>query len=400
MNICLVGSLVSYDVFDEIVRKSKAKPSNAPENFQMMLAKGLAQNHVDVTALSFPTMASFPNGAVFINHTYSEKIMDEVVAKHQFMINVQGLKQLTIFASTFFSVRHWIKENKDPQPIVMLYSDYPPYATAARLACKGKKVKTVLVMTDLPTYKMSNHKMSLYTYFMNRMDTRREKNYRKFDGYVVLTKHMISAMQIEDKPVVVVEGFSDPEVYNGIKAQKEPRKTIMYAGALSQVHSIKKLIDAFLLTTIDADLWIFGDGDQREYVEEASQKDDRIQYMGKVDRAKLLQAQKNCHLLVSVKSTEDEHTLYAFPSKILEYLTSGTAVLSTKVGGIPDSYFDYMYTIEDESIDGIAAAIERCLNFSENELILKGKQGYQFASEHKNTKIQGKRIVEFLQKLG
>ena len=397
MKVCLVGSLVSFAAFDEIVKKSKSKPSNAPENFQMMLAKGFVQNGVDVTALSFPTMASFPNGAALICHPTTEKIMDGVVAHHQFMINAQGFKQLTIFVSTFLSVRRWLKKNQNEKLIVALYSDYPPYATAARLACKKNRVKTVLVMTDLPTYKSSHHSMSPYTLFMNAMDTRREKNYRKFDGYIVLTKHMISAMEIGDKPCVVVEGFSDPSAFEGIETHKEARKTIMYAGALSNVHNIKKLIDGFMATDIDADLLIFGDGDQREYVQEATKRDARIKYRGKVNRNELLQAQKNSHVLVSVKSTEDEHTLYAFPSKILEYLTSGTAVLTTKVGGIPDAYFDCMYTIDDESIEGIAAAITRCLQVSEECLVQMGEKGYRFASEYKNTMVQGKCIVDFLE---
>lgn len=197
---------------------------------------------------------------------------------------------------------------------------------------------------------------------MNLMDNRREKNYQKFDGYVILTKHMAKAMDIKNMPYTVIEGFSDPDAFKNLVPHKNKKKTLMYAGALSEVHNIRKLIDGFMATKIDACLCIYGDGDQRQYVEEASKKDCRILYKGKVNRADLLQAQKNAHLLISVKATEDKHTLYAFPSKILEYMTSGTAVLTTKVGGIPEEYFDYVYTIEDESIEGIANAISACLD--------------------------------------
>lgn len=72
------------------------------------------------------------------------------------------------------------------------------------------------------------------------------------------------------------------------------------------------------------------DGDQQEYVCEAASKDKRIRYFGKVSRNEMLHAQKRAHVLVSAKSTDDRHTNFAFPSKILEYMTSGTAVLTTR----------------------------------------------------------------------
>lgn len=398
MKICLVGSLVSYHTFDEIVRKSKEKPSNAPENFQMMLAKGLSHDGADVTVLAFPTMASYPNGAALLCHKSIEQIMSGVTSIHMPMINFQGLKQASIFVETYLGLKRWLKATKDEEQYVLIYSDYPPYASAARMACKGSKAKVVLVMTDLPTYKQAKHKISAYTLFMNYMDDRRERNFNKFDGYVVLTKHMVTRMNITDKPYIVVEGFSDPSVYEQIAPHKAARKTLMYAGALSQVHSIRKLIDGFMATEIDADLWIFGSGDQLQYVQDAAEKDSRIQYKGKVDRAELLQTQKDAHVLISVKATDDEHTLYAFPSKILEYMTSGTAVLTTRVGGIPEDYFTHVFTIDDESIEGIAKSITECLNKPVEELLAMGQSGHRFAADMKNTDIQGKKILDFLKK--
>lgn len=104
-------------------------------------------------------------------------------------------------------------------------------------------------------------------------------------------------------------------------------------------------------------------------------------------------------MLVSAKSTDDRHTNFAFPSKILEYMTSGTAVLTTRVGGIPEEYFDYVYTINDESIDGIAKSIEKTLNIPIEELTLIGNRAKTFVTEKKNYSEQAKRIVEFLNKL-
>ena len=38
---------------------------------------------------------------------------------------------------------------------------------------------------------------------------------------------------------------------------------------------------------------------------------------------------------------------YFFPSKMMDYLASGTPTISTKLKGIPEEYFNYCFTIEN-----------------------------------------------------
>ncbi|MCB7320083.1 glycosyltransferase [Lacrimispora sp. 210928-DFI.3.58] len=399
MKICLVGSLLPTKIFDDIVRKSKYKPSNAPENFQLMLAKGLSEQMDYLTAISFPTMAPYPKGPELFLQEKKYTIGSDIEIVSAPMINIQGFKQRSISHHAYRYVRDWLRNTNDDKKIVISYSDYPPYADACRKACaRDDKASCVLLMTDLPTFSLYEHKSNPYTWMMNRMDRDRIRNFDQFDAYILLTKYMQKEMRIENKPVVIVEGFSDPAAYD-FDEKKNAKKTLMYAGALSTVHNIRTLVDAFLRTDIDAEFWIFGGGDQQEYVCEAASKDKRIRYFGKVSRNEMLHAQKRAHVLVSAKSTDDRHTNFAFPSKILEYMTSGTAVLTTRVGGIPEEYFDYVYTINDESIDGIAKSIEKTLNIPIEELTLIGNRAKTFVTEKKNYSEQAKRIVEFLNKL-
>lgn len=399
MKICLVGSLLPTEVFDNMVRCSKSKPSNAPENFQMMLAKGLSELNEGLTVISFPTIATYPKGPKVL---YAEKhyaIEGEINIISPPMVNVQLVKQQSIYLSTYKYVKKWLQSVKDKKKIVLVYSDYPPYANACRKACaEDSDAICVLLMTDLPTYSLTKHKLTPYSWMMCKMDAERRKNYNKFDAYIVLTKYMIEKMKINEKPCIVIEGFSDPSQFefDEIKCR---RKTMMYAGALSDVHNIRALIDAIKETKVDADFWFYGDGNQKEYVIEATKQDKRIQYFGKVSRKELLHAQKKAHILVSVKSSMDDHNKYAFPSKILEYMTSGTAVLTTKIAGIPNEYFDYVYQIEDESVAGIVSAIDKVFTKSMDELTTKGKEAKKFVSSFKNYLKQGEKILTFLNEL-
>ncbi len=396
MKICMVGSLLPTKVFDTLVEKSKAKPSNAPENFQMMFAKGLAQNKQEFTVISYPTVATFPNGPGLYLKKQRYTLDMGTDIRCPSLINLPLIKQAQIFVKTYFSLKKWFRENKGEKKQVILYSDYPVYATAARLACKkDKDANSVLFMTDLPTFSIMPHNKSLLSAMMCKMDEAREENYKKFDFYILLTKHMAEKMGVQEKPYIVVEGFSDPESYE-FEQKKSEKKVLMYCGALSDVYNITTLLEAFQLSEIDAELWLFGGGTREKEVREAAEKDSRIKFFGKVTREELLHRQKEAHVLVSIKSSDDDFTKYAFPSKILEYMTAGTAVLSTKIGGIPDEYYEYIYTIENEDVKAISEKIEEILNLPIEELEEKGKKGQVFAVEKKNCQKQTKDIIDFL----
>lgn len=396
MKVCLVGSVVSLETFDKIVKCSKNKPSNAPENFQMMLVKGLYHNGVVPHIISFPNIATYPHSPYKVYKKRKEVLFESVESHSQTLLNFPLLKQLNIYISTYFSVRKWIKQNKEDDCYILIYSDYPPYAMAVRNACKNTKAKTVLVMTDLPTFYLEKHKPSLNTWLNLWMDKNRLKNFVNYDMYMLLTKHMASKMEIQNKPYIVIEGFSDISQYENVVVDKFDKKTVMYCGALSNIHNICLLIDAFKKTNSDAQLCIYGSGDMEDYVKQAAKEDARIIFAGKVSRSELLCAQKQSTLLISVKSSKDEHTNYAFPSKILEYMTSGTAVLTTRVGGIPEEYFEYVYSIDNEDEESVARRIDECLSLNKEELIKKGKAAQDFVIHQKNCDLQIKRLLTFL----
>ena len=68
---------------------------------------------------------------------------------------------------------------------------------------------------------------------------------------------------------------------------------------------------------------------------------EKIKYFGVIDFESILLRQKNTDLLINPRPSIDEYTKYSFPSKIMEYMASGTPVLTTKLSGIPMEYYDY-----------------------------------------------------------
>ena len=89
-------------------------------------------------------------------------------------------------------------------------------------------------------------------------------------------------------------------------------------------------------------------------------------------------------------------TKYSFPSKTLEYMSSGTPVLTSKLSGIPSEYYDYLYVIEDRGKESIKKAIEEVFDKSEEELISTGILAKNYVLNFKNCKTQTKKILDQL----
>jgi glycosyltransferase involved in cell wall biosynthesis len=80
----------------------------------------------------------------------------------------------------------------------------------------------------------------------------------------------------------------------------------------------------------------------------------------------------------------------------MEYMASGTPVLTTVLPGMPKEYHPYVYLLEDETSDGIAAKLQEVLRASDLELFEKGIQARHFVLEEKNNVIQAQKILEML----
>ncbi|HHT38510.1 MAG TPA: glycosyltransferase family 4 protein, partial [Mollicutes bacterium] len=85
-------------------------------------------------------------------------------------------------------------------------------------------------------------------------------------------------------------------------------------------------------------------------------------------------------------------------SKTLEYMASGTPLLTTKLKGIPKEYYDYIYLFEDEDIEEMAIKIKSILLYNQEELDRFGSNARKFVFKEKNHKIQTKAIIDFIYK--
>ncbi len=399
MKVLLLGSLITASQMEMLNNNSTEKASVAPINYETMLAKGLSENGVQVEAISVPAVAAFPHSKFkYINN--KRETIDKINIKWIPFVNIQGIKQFSIKKHVEKELSQWLQENRDDKnKIVLMYSIYPPYTEPAIRLCQRYGCHLCAVITDLPEYMYSwKNIKGIRGWFSKKMSVKMIELQDKCNSYILFTKPMAEKMGISNKPYIVSEGFCDESIYYDIPEQeKYPKKTIVYGGNLSRLYGIQNLVKGFQQTDIDAELHIYGAGADANFIEECVKNDSRIRFFGRVDRKTLLIALKRAHLLVVNKPTTDDYSNYSFSSKILEYMTSGTPVLTTRVGGMPTDYYNYMFFIDDETVCGIANAIEKVLSLDYLTLSLKGEQAREFAIEKKNYYQQTKLILSFLE---
>ncbi|MDA1586591.1 glycosyltransferase, partial [Bacillus cereus group sp. TH230-1LC] len=224
----------------------------------------------------------------------------------------------------------------------------------------------------------------------------------KFDSYIFLTKFMQDVINKKNKPYIIIEGIANDTdlVHENEELVWSEKRAIMYAGALNEKFGIDKLIEAFkIIPESELELWLFGDGDMVEKILKHSQEDNRIKYLGRKTRNEILRYERKATLLVNIRTTNDEYTKYSFPSKTIEYMSSGTPLLTTKLPGIPLEYYNHCYTIEDETLDGIAMSLNKILSLSDDELRIMGNSAREFIVSNKSAKMQAEKICSFLEKI-
>jgi len=283
--------------------------------------------------------------------------------------------------------------------VVVVYLIHHPYMTAFPLVKKlAKDTKTLLICPDLPDMMDMSLKEKAVKKFLKKIDKYRIiQKYRHVDSFVLFSDAMIERLPVADKPHITIEGVSSVSELDTSIVEKS--YAVLHAGTLHKNIGIENIIQAFqYIHDKNLELWIFGDGELVDYIQEKSKEDDRIKYMGFVDRDKLFEFLKKARVLINARNPADEYTKYSFPSKMFEYIYSGTPFLTTKLNGIPNEYWEYVRPLNDNAPQTIAESILKILKEDcDNQERIQSCR--IFVEKNKGKVEQGRKLFDFLQSL-
>jgi len=121
-------------------------------------------------------------------------------------------------------------------------------------------------------------------------------------------------------------------------------------------------------------------------------------YGGLLPSEEIMNISKEVKVLVTLGLSKYHLLHYSFPSKLLEYMKTGTPVIATKPG-IANEYYDYIYLLEDETPNGLAKLIQEVCSKSQNSLNAFGKRAKIWVTKNKSYVSQGQKIYDFLSKI-
>lgn len=405
MKICFCSTFLSNE--KEAIAKSKNAPSVSTHNFNLNIIKGLRSNiGDDLTIINTEKIASFPNYKDLI--VKSEYLQNDSVGRYLNIgkLNLPIVKYFLETSSVYRNLRKWVELNKNEEIYILAYGRRLSHIIAInRIKYKYKNVKTCMVLADLSGIASCKitEKQNLRLRLASKLLDYQVNEATKFDSFVLLTDQMKKYLKVENKPSVIIEGiYSIDENYKDFvyNENRKSKKIVAYSGILSKEYNVDNLINVFESEELkNYELWLFGDGELKSYINEKMKTMNNLKFFGYVDNNTLKNKLRQSTVLINPRQNIGEYTKYSFPSKIVEYMSLGKPVIAYKLDGVPDEYDKYLIYPEDNTKEALTNKIKEVCSYDYYKRNKIGSKNFNLIKNYKNSKIQTLKIKEMFESM-
>lgn len=442
MRILYISTLCAEKTYQALFGRGSRAPGRAAQKYHRVMTSGLAENSgTEVLCITAPPVSRANCPRKYI--APGSEAQGKVRFRYAPVINYPILKNISAYLQVkkacLRELRALQQEGTEDGLAGMVCDLLCGAACAGALAAQKKfnrrakrPIRSVGIVTDLPDFLEMKPKRLFDRLF--------EKNLAACSAYVFLTEAMNERLNPAGKPYTVIEGQADPDVPeppaagengrfcgdataaggsgqtrsdapaaggSGRPGGSDPasagsiapsgKRICLYAGSLHRQYGIEMLVNAFRsLAPENAELHIYGTGDYLGELQKITESGGPVRYCGVLPGDEIVKKEQEAILLINPRPGTGEFTRYSFPSKNIEYMASGTAVLTAALPGMPAEYTPYVYIFEDESEAGLKKKLEELLAKSDNELRGKGLAARRFVLENKNGKIQAGKVLALL----
>lgn len=373
-----ISNATAYSIYDRLFRSGKIKYGYQSQKFNSNIISGLGKQEA-VVSLSCLPYEDIPANRV-----------DETIDGIRYVAvknNVGRLHPVYNLLQLFTEGAKIIRSQKPSCILCDAFSTSPCLITQA--LGRVFHIPTVGIITDLPG--MMGENADAISGAMGRM--------QNFDAFILLTEQMNPIVNPTGKPHIVMEGLCAQKLPE--QQPKNEKDIILYTGSLwKELAGIEYLVEGFRKAAIpNAELHFYGTGELEPWLAAIHREDPSVRYMGCVTNEEIVRIQCQAALLVNPRPSGNDFCKYSFPSKTIEYMASGTPVLLTKLPGIPKEYFDYTYTIDPETPEGVCKALTEIFQSSRAQRNAFGSRARDFVATQKSCDAQCRRILEFVNTL-
>lgn len=395
MNILFLGGIFTELDKGQITRKSKGSMQYAADTLQKNYLDGFCQNESvqSVSVINLPFIGAYPKryDDVYFRPVQSTELLGRATICNVGFFNLSVVKNIHKVVLAITQIIAHVNKHNGKDCVVVCYSMHLPFLVACHIVKRIKKdVHLCVIVPDLPEY------MSVRTGFMKSLfEVLSKVSYfvvNRADSIVAITAQMLNVFHSSMKKVVI-EGIAD-EKYLSAGEPEDKLNYFLYTGTLDRRYGIRNLLDSFIAAGIDQyELLICGDGDDRKYVETISAAHPQVKFLGQLDRSAVLNYQRQAKLLINPRDNESAFTKFSFPSKVIEYMSSGTPVLMYELDGIPDEYYEFCFVVPLGD-NGLRDKLLELSRLSDEELLAKGRSAKRFIVDNKMPGVQVRKLLE------
>ena len=321
-------------------------------------------------------------------------------------INCPFIYSSSLFYGAKKYLRSWARQDKGKEKVIIAYS-LTTYTLKAMNYVKkiNPDIKTIIIVPDLPQYTY-RHSNNIVIHIKNLLGKKKVlkciDKYSAFtDGWLLFSEHMKKEIPNCNK-YMVFEGVAT-DIFSSVDSHRivsENNYEILYGGGLNKNYGLQTLLDAFsLIKDSRYKLVLAGKGDMQEEIIKRKMSDNRIIYLGEIPREKLLELEKGADLLVNPRTNSGIFTKYSFPSKNMEYLSSGVPMLGYKLEGIPREYDEFINYFKESTAESLSQAIIDICTVKKEISIQKANVAKEFVLNNKNKTVWGNKIFQFIKNI-
>lgn len=406
MKLLILGACVARHDMDYLLANERGIVQHSAQNMCWRFIEGLDSaygcQHDLLCTMRVTSYPRFRKALAFWLPPWQRG--DRTTGRYVPYINLPGLRYVTTFLSAIFFIAAWaMKHRRTQDRTVVVYAMYTPCILAALALCTLFRMHSIMIVPDLPEF------MNAALQQGQRASLVRRTNIAiahwiasRYSGLVLFSGNMATKLNVSRLQWDVVEGCVGltPTTAEPITSRDPNLKIVMYSGILEEVYGVQSLLDAFdLLEDPGARLWICGEGSMNTVVATRAASDGRITYYGTLRNSDVLVLQRSATVLINPRSGKHEFTRFSFPSKNLEYMTSGRPVVLCRMAGIPTEYFDHVYVVEGDTSTALHSVLRHVLGLSEQELAAVGIRARDFVYSQKNYIVQGEKVRRLIDRV-
>lgn len=392
--IIFVGSVLPEDDL-----KTYKGPSVAGNKMQLGFIDALSKrSDVSLDVLTQRPISFFPSEKKLWIPRQKTTLFDRINMHHIPFINLPIIKNMMMMHQTLKALRRWLKVHEHDECIIVTFNAMYQISEPIYRLRNRKNVKSVCILADPPL--AHKRRSRILSWFKNIEYAPFHRNIQYYHGIVALNSKIVSDFAPK-VPHIIIEGGLNPDGIPPIEYPKDHHIIhFVYSGALTEYSGVRTLIQAIdFLHSSKIHVDIYGDGPLKEEVIQASKTFPQLNYGGVLANKDMMSVQAAAHFLINPRIINDPMTTYTFPSKLVEYLASGTPTITTRINGLSERMLTMLYTFESDQPEAIAHGIISLTKMNYSDIKEKAIQYRNDVIKEMNWQKQTDKMMHFIQSL-